>query len=206
MMIRMFTIGSAGFLYADLNEWWMNNRVGCLFDANERADFEVAEGFRFGPAETFTGQLRRAENGLNFAFSAFGSFLYLIGSVLFIPRVNAIVQGTYVFIFGSMVIFLSQAMKVLKQGLRPSHLFYSHGRSFSLRHYAEDLPAVGVDACAGLGGLAYLIGSLYFLPQYDTSDAVTVRAAALFTIGGALFTLSGLFLLYRYSCTVNYPH
>lgn len=30
----MFTIDSAGFLYADLSDWWMNNRVGCAFDTN----------------------------------------------------------------------------------------------------------------------------------------------------------------------------
>lgn len=77
----LFTIGSTGFLFADLLEWWTNNRVGCAFDEEYRDDFELKMGKNFDPPSTLCGKFQRAENGLNFALSAFGSLLYLIGSM-----------------------------------------------------------------------------------------------------------------------------
>lgn len=108
----LFTIGSVGFLYADLNEWWKNNRVGCAFDEDYRDDFELHVGRYFDPPSSICGRFQRAENGLNFAFSAFGSLLYLIGSIMFIPSMDAMVTGTIVFIPGSLVIFFSQTWKL----------------------------------------------------------------------------------------------
>jgi len=201
---RMFTIGSSGFLYADLNEWWLNNRAGCAFDEEYREEFERQVGSHFGPSDSLWGQYLRKENGLNFALSCIGSLLYLIGSILFIPRLNAIVLGTQIFIYGSLVIFLAQAWKVYRQGCHSETNLSV--REFKLQNYEADLPALGVDACAGLGGLSYMIGSIYFLPEYDISDSVTVKAATLFTIGGVFFTLSGLFMIYRYFFTLKYFH
>jgi hypothetical protein len=200
----MFTIGSAGFLYADLNEWWLNNRVGCAFDSEFRDDYENQIGHHYGDPDTCFGQYRRKENGLNFALSAFGSLLYLIGSIMFIPSTNSIVEGTYVFIYGSLVIFISQTWKVYRQGCHDEH--DEAKRGFNIQNYEADLPALGVDAFAGLGGFAYMVGSIYFLPQYDINDSVTIKAATWFTFGGVFFTLSGLFILYRYFCTLNFYH
>ena len=206
----LFTIGSVGFLYADLNEWWKNNRVGCAFDDDYRDDFEKQLGNRFDPSSSFCGKFQRAENGLNFALSAVGSLLYLIGSILFIPELNATVMGTIIFIPGSFIIFLSQMIKLYRAGC-----VYSTGtrrvekfqhRTFQLRHLTEDLPAVGVDLAAGLGGFAYMIGSYLFLPSVAVTDVEITRAAIWFLLGGALFLASGLCLTYRYFCTQNYPH
>lgn len=182
----------------------MNNRVGCAFDFRYRAQYEQEVGKYYGSPLTAWGLYRRMENGMNFALSAFGSLLYLIGSVMFIPSTGAIVDGTVVFIVGSLVIFLSQMWKVYRQGLTdPNDIAL---RVFKLSNYQYDLPALGVDAFAGIGGLAYAVGSAYFLPQYDTSDAVTILAATWFTFGGSAFTLSGLFIVYRYYFTLNYVH
>ena len=30
---RLFTLGSFTFFVADANEWWLNNKVGCMLDA-----------------------------------------------------------------------------------------------------------------------------------------------------------------------------
>lgn len=204
----LFTIGSAGFLYADLHEWWKNNRVGCAFDQEYRDDYELQLGKNFDPPSSICGQFQRAENGLNFAFSAFGSLLYLIGSILFIPSLNAVVLGTIIFIPGSAVIFVSQMWKLYRAGcVSPSAaLNRFEDRSFALQNLAGDLPGVGVDLCAGLGGLAYFVGSYLFLPSIAVTEGQILRAAIWFLTGGSLFTLSGLFIVYRYFCTLNYAH
>ena len=62
----------------------------------------------FRARSSTVGYLQRIEVGSNFLFSAFGSLLYLIGIALFIPEENNIVLGTQIFIYGSVVIFLSQ--------------------------------------------------------------------------------------------------
>jgi hypothetical protein len=202
----MFTIGSAGFLYADLNEWWKNNKVGCAFDSEQSEAFEEAVGKYFDAKASSAGRFQRAENGLNFAFSATGSLLYLIGSVLFIPDLNAIVAGTIVFIPGSLVIFFSQTWKLYRSGSNPlpgaAPVMYKE-RRFSVAAMLHDWPAFGVDLFAGLGGFAYFIGSCLFLPGSGSS---LLTAAAWFIVGGTCFTLSGLFMVYRYYFTLNYPH
>ena len=201
----MFTIGSVGFLYADLTEWWKNNKVGCAFDAEFRDDLEERSGKDFEPASTSIGQYQRAENGLNFAFSAFGSLLYLIGSIMYIPEVGAVVEGTIVFIPGSLVIFFSQMWKLYRAGCHPLPGVERKcsERFFELKNLSEDLPAVGVDLNAGLGGFAYFIGSCLFLPG---SGAAIDTAVGWFVLGGTFFSLSGFFIIYRYFFTLNYHH
>ena len=196
----LFTIGSAAFLYADISEWWKNNRVGCMFDDDYRALFEGQVGCYMAPQETVLGVFQRAENGLNFAFSAFGSFLYLVGSILFIPSLNTTTIGTEVFIIGSAVIFASQSWKVYRAGCIDESNPYN--KIFVFDNLMNDTPAFGVDLNAGLGGLAYFIGSILFLPSMGEYE----QAAYWFVFGGSLFALSGLFLCFRYFCTLNYPH
>jgi hypothetical protein len=200
----LFTIGSAGFLFADCNEWWMNNKVGCVCDSEYTEDFERNVGRYYEAPHTCYGRLQRAENGLNFAFSAFGSFLYLLGSILFIPRYDAMVLGTQIFIPGSLVIFISQTWKVYRAGC--FNELSPYDKSFRPRNLFQDLPAFGVDVCAGLGGFAYMVGSYLFLPEIAVDEDATTRAAMTFVIGGTLFSISGVCLAYRYFITENYPH
>ena len=86
----MFVIGGTAFLYADISEWWLNNRVGCFYYDYYRDDYEKQVSKIYDREDTFYGKYRRVENGLNFALSAFGSFLYFIGGFLFLPSTNGI--------------------------------------------------------------------------------------------------------------------
>jgi hypothetical protein len=175
----LFTIGSAGFLIADLSEWWTNNRVGC-FDTKQLRE-QCTENQSESDDQGMFDFCGIATNGVNFFMSACGSTLYLIGSIYFIPELDLMMEGTWLFIYGSCVIALSQFWKLARY---PS--------------WATDIPAVHVDLAAGVGGIFYLIGSIQFLPQNLVSLADTDRAAWLFTAGGFCFTWSGLAMAYRY--------
>ena len=187
----LFTIGSTGFLIADIWEWWYF-RVGCMFDA------EYYYPDRHKPF------FARSAVGINFFFSAIGSLLYLLGSIDFIPMFNRIVEGTWIFIIGSSIIFLSQLWKVLRTLKTNSRNEYDH--KLRLANAFDDKSGFGVDTCAGIGGLAYFIGSIMFLPYYNTTTQNEFNAASVFVTGGMFFLLSGIFLTYRYFCTLNYPH
>lgn len=182
----------------------MNNRVGCAFDEEYREDYEKKNSRYYESIDSFSGKYHRAENGLNFAFSAFGSLLYLIGSVLFIPSLDQIVLGTEVFIPGSFVIFASQSWKIYRAACSNSEFPYD--KSFNLNNLFQDLPGFGVDAAAGLGGLSYMIGSYLFLPENAVTDSQILRASLWFIIGGSLFTISGICIVYRYFFTLHYAH
>jgi hypothetical protein len=182
----------------------MNNRVGCAFDDEYREDYEKNNSRYYESADSFSGKYHRAENGLNFAFSALGSLLYLIGSILFIPSLDQIVLGTEIFIPGSFVIFVSQSWKIYRAACSNSQ--FPFDKSFSLDNLHQDLPGFGVDAAAGLGGLAYMIGSYLFLPENAVTESQILLAAVWFIVGGSLFTISGICIVYRYFFTLNYAH
>ena len=196
----LFTIGSAGFLFSDCFEWSVNNRVGCAFYTTaEGIDFDRFHQSSTSSSSSFYGKLlSRAENGLNFAMSAVGSLLYLIGSVFFIPNTHGIFQGTELFIYGSLVIFFSQMWKLFRQGLDPIE------KKINVKRYWSDLINVFVNSFLGLGAVLFFVGSIFFLPQYNTSEAVTIIAVNLFVIGSVAFLLSSLCIFYRYFFTENW--
>ena len=201
-----FVIGGTAFLYADLSEWWLNNRIGCFYYDYYKDDYERQINKIYDREDTFYGKYRRAENGMNFAFSAFGSFLYFVGGFLFLPSTNGTLLGTQFFIYGSAVIFLSQSWKLYRWGcITPNS---PNDTQFRLKNLSYDMPGTLVDFFAGIGGLFYLVGSIYFLPLYDVSNDITNLAAVLFVSGGVSFTFSGLFMQYRYYLAdpPMYPH
>ena len=198
----LFTIGSFFFLLADLQEWWYY-RTGCCFDGQYRSRLESQNATRFRhPSNTFTGRYERGEVGINFFTSACGSALYLAGSILFIPTFkDQLVLGEWFFIIGSTFIYVSQAWKVYRAACTNIH--NQQDRQFRLSNLCHDLPALGVDGFAGLGGVFYFIGTIFFLPSLNTNDTEALRSAILFVCGGTCFTLSGFFLQYRHHCI---PH
>ena len=49
----------------------------------------------------------KAKMGLNFFTSVTGSFLYLVGSIMFIPGTNLLLSGEWSFIFGSAFVVIA---------------------------------------------------------------------------------------------------
>ena len=186
----IFVIGGAAFLFADTWEWWTNNRVGCIYYEEYRLSYERSlQRKNWFPEESDIGRLQRAENGLNFGLSILGSFLYFLGAFFFLPPYNYMVQGLWIFITGSVFIMIAQVWKVY--------------RSVNVSHIEDeeeviDWDGVTVDTLAGLGGSSYLVGSAFFLPWIDTSNAATMLAANCFLLGGLFYVASGVFLIKRY--------
>lgn len=172
----LFTVGSFCFLLADLTEW-NHFKKDCLPLNNK-------EGFKT--------KFLAAELGLNFFCSATGSFIYLLGSIFFIPNLNMLTAGEYLFIYGSIVIFLSQLWKCLRTALCGDDDEWKFRRTNIL----DDLSGFNVDIHAGLGGLCYAIGTYLFKNMQDDNDQIT--ATNWFMAGGFFFTLSGIFMQYRY--------
>lgn len=79
---------------------------------------------------------------------------------MFIPATEMLVQGEMVFIIGSLVIFFSQLLKVIRsfrfneKDLKDSSFRYSNVEG--------DLSGLFVDIFAGLGGLFYFYGTYLF--------------------------------------------
>ncbi len=236
----LFTLGSAAFTFTDIFEWLKNNHVGCFADKGFEDSYAAYVMKRGQPGPNDTAEwnslywrFKRAEPGINFFMSVIGSTLYLIGSILFIPSFQAMETGTWIFIYGSAVIFMSQSWKLYRAGCEPNeevsidstgiggtvassgtnplasldaakinnskNMNGSIGElrsftvpSFYLSTMFSDLTAFGIDFGAGAGGFMYFIGSIYFLPEYDVSDSVTIFAAAFFIMGGSLFFFSGI--------------
>ncbi|CAF2525688.1 unnamed protein product [Rotaria sp. Silwood2] len=195
----LFTIGSFFFLLADLQEWWYY-RVGCFCDRKYQIALETHHAILFrNPRNTLIGLYERAEVGINFFMSACGSAFYLAGSILFIPVFDKeLIFGEWFFIIGSAFIYLSQAWKVYRSACTNIH--NRHDRRFRLSNLLNDMPALGVDGFAGIGGVFYFIGTILFLPFFNKTHSDAVRVAILFVCGGTSFTLSGLFLQYRHHC------
>lgn len=172
----LFTIGSSTFLLADLTEW-NHYRPGCM-------PLNDLQGFKH--------KFKAAEVGLNFFMSATGSFLYLLGSIFFIPSLDMLVAGEYLFIYGSLVIFFSQSWKCFRT------MFVGDDNEWKWRkdNVLGDISGFNVDIHAGLGGLSYAIGTYLFKAM--TTDDEQISATNWFMAGGFFFTLSGLFMQYRY--------
>lgn len=80
----LYTIGSAGFLLADITEW-LHFTKPCF-----------------------------PHYSANYLFSALGSAIYLIGSICYFPSLDAAKSGALYFIIGSSVIVLAQTWKIVR--------------------------------------------------------------------------------------------
>jgi hypothetical protein len=210
-----YTIGSCTFLLADAQEWgtW---RKGCfpgLYSGSRRPSVfsDAVEEARLlgalvdgpGPAGSPVGPAgpetwwSTAELPCNLFASATGSFLYVVGSVGFFPRIAAKdpAVGLWGFIIGSSFIFFSQLFKVHRimttdpetgeRGFRWANIKTDSHTAFHLEFWA------------GVGGLCFLFGTIMYLPQHFT-EALYRPILNIWMAGSISFQLSGLVLFYRH--------
>lgn len=183
----LFTIGSLNFLLADLTEW-DHYKFGCT----SIYDFPNLDKSCFS-------YLRRAEMGINFFISVIGSLLYLMGSIYFIPAMENILLGEYLFIYGSIIIFFSQFLKCYRSLITnekdPSD------KNIDIRNITSDTKGFMVDIFAGFGGLFYTIGTYSFMEELTEDDLIL--SVHFFILGGVSFFISGVFMQLRYFIKKN---
>jgi len=170
----------------------------------------------------------RAAPGINFFVSVIGSTLYLIGSVLFIPPSTIVTgtwvfiygsafiycsQGWKLYRSGCAVHDGSPSLPPRTQDSQSASSYGGmatavgnntpstavvYNPTFSLATMFQDGPVFGIDFGAGIGGLFYFFGSIFFLPAYADVENMPFWAAVLFICGGASFFASGLCMFYKY--------
>lgn len=192
----LFTVGSIGYLMCDVMEWWTNNRVGCFYYPQFEKSFEGQYAIRYGPKNTMTGRFKRATAGLNCFLCVLGSIAYFIGSVFFIPALDLVVPGTKLFIAGSAILAVGQFWKIYRMGC--NNPYDPLDFTFRLSNLETNPYSSIANILCLFAGVAYLIGSIYFLPRFDVNSSYGHSAASWFFAGSIFDIVAGLLILYRY--------
>ena len=211
----MFVLGSCCFFSAE----WIDIYVAFTHAAAENLELtklsdnkavsNIESGVKDSTEQSLTRSPFMSDEILNLFLAVLGSLNYLLGCILFIPLLEVMTIGDYLFISGSVVIMISQSWKVWRAGCRaptpaqdsstettPSH---SNKTAFSLSNIlAGNIPMTIGALSMGVGALTFLIGSILMLPQYETSVLITDIAVDFFLIGSALFANTGFCICYNH--------
>jgi hypothetical protein len=134
--------------------------------------------------------------------SAFGSSLYILGSIGFLPVIfNASeTLGTGGFIFGSLFIGLSQCWKVHRIGSAVSE-DKGNVPIFKFSNLFSDIDTItqtGVEASAGLGAWCFFFGTIMFV--IGPLEGLWYQTILIiWLLGSIYFTIGSLFLFYRHA-------
>jgi hypothetical protein len=198
----LFTVGSFGFVMVDIMEWWTNMRVGCFHYEPFVESYEQQYSPNFDALDTYRGRFQRAENGL-IAFTAFiGSLFYQIGSIFFIPSFALQLEGTYLFIIGSGIVFMAQVWRLRKAGSR--NIENLKDKTFKLTNIPRNIPMFTVTALCCGAGFSYFIGSFYFLPVYDVDTHISYEAGCWFMLGSILDATSSMLIFHKFFFTEHF--
>jgi uncharacterized membrane protein len=196
----LFTIGGGCFFIADS----MDMYITCTYSGLQQAQsVEYRNGSRCLGCSTD----RALQSKVNVSLGTAGSLCYFIGCILFIPSLGNVVLGDVLFIPGSVMIMVSQAWKLYRTGCMSSDVEYSllqNGQKqnqFAFTNLLSDAPLLCADVSLGIGAVAFLVGAILFLPQYEISDEVTTWGVYAFIVGSVLFIATGMATFYRYFCT-----
>lgn len=104
-----------------------------------------------------------------------------------------------IFVLLNIFYFVTEFSALILVCTHPHNLTYFWGCHHWLdRDCFHDTATAVSEVLVLIGALFYLIGSVYFLPDIDTSTEILLTADWYWVIGGALFFLSSLVAAYRY--------
>ena len=127
---------------------------------------------------------------INFFVNVIGSCLYLIGSACFLPLINENDLGVDYFIYGPVVICVSQVWKLIRD-------FFDTGK-YSNETWEKDPSGVMIDLWAGIGGFSYFAGCYFFFEKTTYFPNLAYQGAIFYIIGGTSFFITAFFILKRY--------
>ena len=166
-----FAIGSFGYIIHDVIEFWLDwNHLSSNEDNNE---------FKNDPDD---GNIH-----WDFIFNLHGSTLYLIGCIMFIPEIDLMTTGLYICIYASSVIILIECFRLYKLGCVNHSI-----KGFSIANWKVDLQDVYSTIGLIFADVLYLVGCIYFLPQYDVSTRTNNVASLCFVVGSVIITFSAI--------------
>lgn len=188
----LFTIGSFCFFIADLLDFFTHHQFG-------RRSSHDNININSDNIDSNGSWLVREEDSCNSLVMTTGSLSYFIGCVYFIPKLNHTDIGDILFIPGSILLFIAEVWRIQRSGStrHNSDSDVVERCTFAL-HNITDMPALYADLSLCLGAVAFLVGSILFLPAVDITAVDTRRAAMVFILGSALFLQSALCLFYDY--------
>ncbi|MBV7434364.1 YrhK family protein [Cardiobacteriaceae bacterium TAE3-ERU3] len=116
----------------------------------------------------------------------FGSILFTIGSLCFLPQLNLENVGAWLFIIGSLL-FIVGACANFMQLIQAPDALYIQLYNFTLVTFI-------------VGSVLFLFMTVPYLQSYDAADTGSAYnlAATGFIIGSILFLLGGIFIYLRY--------
>lgn len=144
------------------------------------------------------GFIHRLEAGLySPIISIISSFIFLVGSILFIPQslevlthnpnLDGFETGTIIFVWGSVFVALASLLRIIRKG-------YDGGKhTFEFQRLWLHPSAVLADFFEFLAMAFFCVGSIWFLPGFED---YTNLAAGSFVIGSILLMFSSLCILY----------
>lgn len=175
----LFTFGSAFFTLGDFLAWIMFR-----YCTPRRApQYILEQDFDYSIRKYFPGIFRKDEE-FNLFMNLFGTLNYMVGSVFFIPSLDLAVEGTWLFISGSIFVFCGNMWKVYR-GLNTD-------RYLSRRQCLLIL----TDFINGIGAISYFVGSFFFLPEYGTTTTLLNIAASWFVWGAILYNTGSALNIY----------
>ena len=162
---------------------------GCLWYSDYEKSYEEQLGENFYPQHTYIGKYQRAANGLNYSLSLLGSIMYLIGSITFLPVLDAAGYSISSLYSWELNCLCFSMWKLWRIGSR-NNAIEPCGCAFRLSNFHNHWANFWVKLMTGLGGLAYLVGSIYFLPEVDTTKFITEVAVFWFVIGSVFYIIA----------------
>lgn len=181
-----FVVGSVCFLpsmsdYFALGGWLFLVGSILYLMVTGHEFFEVLKYWRRHPTETFANRIEY----IAASCYALGSLLFTVGSVCFLPSVDATVLGVWLFIVGSVLFLVGGFINILQVVEAPS-LIYMQLFNFTIAQFI-------------VGSGLFLVATIPYLWHlgHAAQTQVDTFAAAQFIFASVMFLAGGMAIYYR---------
>lgn len=175
----LFTFGSFFFTIGDFTAWILFR----YSTPRKPPQYILEQDYEFSIRKYLPPFFRKDEE-FNYFLNLFGTLNYMVGSVYFIPALDLALEGTWLFITGSVFVFCGNMWKVY--------------RGLNTKKYLSRRQCLIIlnDFINGIGAISYFIGSFFFLPEYGVTITLLNIAASWFVFGAILYNTGSALNIY----------